>query len=1112
MALYFVAVIVIGNYVFLNLFLAILLDNFVGGGSDKSRDERKKAFKDREEEEKKDGEKDKDNKDKDKGNKDKEKRYLGALEELKHKGGHEHAEGCVDGDIAHVHNSSILPGSPQRHDPSLASPASSPSTPPQVTARKLLTVSLGSDPHAAFVPDPLSALDPTTPNPLSHNSENATSSHMARVATPYLVVDPESGPQVQHAQYEQHKKEGVSGMVGDVGSRVEGAVLEERSSSSSSLGHVPTMAKGDSLHRRNVSSSRRISRPGSAAALSQQDGTPVSSPKPLLPPPAPSSLLPPSTSLYLLSPSNPLRLACSRIVHHKAFEWSIILLILASSAVLAIDGPRVDPLSRMHHTLQVMDQVFVGLFALEAVLKIVTLGFVMHRDAYLRSPWNGLDFFLVVLGVMTLLIEKVGDGVTAGGLGSALRALRTLRALRPIRMASRAEGIKTIPGVGNVVLVCSLFYLVFAILGVNLFMGRFWGCEDVAGITTGTPGDLLVQNDLPGVSITKPWCTSTTSLPTVWDASGSNITLSTSWSNPIDNFDNVFNAMRTLFEVGTLSNWAIVMDSGIDATGEEIQPVRDHHVVMALYFVAFVIVGSFFALNLFVGVTVERFAAMKEKQEGRSVFLTTEQRNWVALQKLLVQLKPPRRTVDRNKSPVRHAALRLVESPPFDRLIALLVLLSIFIMSLHHVDQSPSWDKSLLYANAIFSYLFVLEALLKLFALSPMGYFQEQWNRFDFVVAAAACASVTLDLTGAGRKVGILSLLRILRVARIFRLIPRAKGLKALFQTLVFSLPALVNVGSVLLLFMFIYAVVGMNLFGTLPFGSSLNRHANFETGLAHGDAENRCTPSPLLAVMYFMSFQIFCAFMMLNLIIGVILDNFTNMTKKEEPLVATEHLEQFRKSWSELDPKATYYIPASKLPVLVERLAPPLGLGLASSNSSSSNGGASSPTSSSGNKKAVTALIMAVDIPDHHGRVHFLETLHALAGRVAATALPEQEEAALKGRIEGVLPADSAEVKYTAAHFNAAMYVQAAVRGFLTRHHLRTKCRALARLAYKATETDDGQDNPHQHSYDNNNNNNNNNSNNKGLREPLLLHGTPEDEEEHPPEDDTDGEHQVLR
>ena len=75
----------------------------------------------------------------------------------------------------------------------------------------------------------------------------------------------------------------------------------------------------------------------------------------------------------------------------------------------------------------------------------------------------------------------------------------------------------------------------------------------------------------------------------------------------------------------------------------------------------------------------------------------------------------------------------------------------------------------------------------------------------------------------------LVSVFRVFRVVRLLRLIPKASGLRTLFQTLAFSFPALFNVGGVLSLFFFIYAVVGVQLFGNVKRGIHLNRHANFE-------------------------------------------------------------------------------------------------------------------------------------------------------------------------------------------------------------------------------------------------------------------------------------------
>ena len=182
-------------------------------------------------------------------------------------------------------------------------------------------------------------------------------------------------------------------------------------------------------------------------------------------------------SLGIFSPTNPLRIFLTRVVNSPKFEQFIIALIIISSVVLALDEPRLDEDSVLFKIIVVLDYIFVYTFLLECIIKVVVYGFVINKGSYLRNGWNILDFIIVIVGLISIHSD--------GGQVDGLRALRTLRALRPIRMASRAEGMKVvvnalfqaIPGCGNVALVCGLFYLIFGILGVNLFKGMFQYCE-----------------------------------------------------------------------------------------------------------------------------------------------------------------------------------------------------------------------------------------------------------------------------------------------------------------------------------------------------------------------------------------------------------------------------------------------------------------------------------------------------------------------------------------------------------------------------------------------------------------------------------------------------------
>eukprot|EP00899_Mesostigma_viride_P019380 jgi/Mesvir1/27443/Mv07229-RA.2 len=740
---------------------------------------------------------------------------------------------------------------------------------------------------------------------------------------------------------------------------------------------------------------------------------------------------PQHSSLYIFASTNPMRAALYKLICHRYFEIGIVLVIAASSIVLTLDSPRVDPDSTLVNVLDKLDLVFLILFIAECVIKIIVLGFVLHPGAYLRSAWNVLDFLIVVIGV-------VSRASGSSGRLSALRALRTFRALRPIRMASRAEGMKVvvnalfqaIPSIGNVLLVCALFYLIFGILGMDLLAGRLQYCEDVNGVTV-EAGSPLKPASWPGVVINRTWCETGPHLYNI-TREGATVpakvfVVETHWHNRETNFDNIGHAALALFEMASLEGWLYIMYSGVDAVGVEAQPRRNGNQYVAAYFVVFIIVGCFFVMNLFVGVTIDKFNEIKEKQEGQSVFLTPEQRNWVTIQKLLVGIKPIRCRIA-PVSNIHRICYDFVSSDYFETGILGVIILNVIMMSMQHADMTPAWEAAMIYSNLAFCVIFTIEAALKLYGFSPAVYFKENWNRFDFGVVILTILSTLFDMLQ-GNRLPVISLIRVLRVVRIFRLVPRARGLRTLFQTLVFSLPALVNVGSVLSLFFFIFSIMGMNLFGQIKHGDYVTRHANFETfpnamlllfrmstgenwnGVMHdcmitraciqvyppfidslcggreyvnrGDAclkgldedrdfINRCSPHPSVAIFFFIIFIVLCAFVMLNLVIAVILDNFHSSSVNEEAPVSREHMQRFADVWSILDPRATYYISTRQLQDLIRELDPPLGTrGIKVSTSD------------------VQRIIMSVDIPEHRGRVHFLEVLHALAGRVAGTEYP---------------------------------------------------------------------------------------------------------------------------
>ena len=900
------------------------------------------------------------------------------------------------------------------------------------------------------------------------------------------------------------------------------------------------------------------------------------------------------SSLYIFGPHNPLRLAITKVIYHKYFEYFIIGVILISSIILAVDGPAYSkdaPVydkdlpnlqDKLKTVMDIMDTVFLFFFVFEAMLKVIVRGFIAHEGAYLRSAWNVLDFIIVIVGLIAFGIEY-SDGSSRDLM--AVRALRTFRALRPLRMASRAQGMKVVvnalfsavPGITNVAFVCLLFYVIFGILGLNLFMGKMYYCGDASNIAAHLVPESVGVLD---AAMTRAWCfrddgahfhycpaktdplyasrnewtsvldlprasgdswtcsktTAGTSFTAAWDvevsgtigaewtctpgadtvtayASGAEFTAlaaangagdytikstceprayQTAWVNPRDyDFDNIGHSMLSLFEMATLEGWLEIMYHGADTTEIDLQPIRDNNPYYCLFFAFFIIVGSFFVMNLFVGVTIDKFNEMKEKQE-KSVFLIDEQQSWVTIQRLLVGIRL-KKTANRPLNRMRNFIYDIVTSRRFESLILTLIMVNIVVMSMTHADMSEDFEQGLFLVNCGFAAIFCVEAIMKLIAFKPGGYFRDPWNTFDFFVVTLSVVGIAVTLT-TDISATYLSIIRVFRVARIFRLIPKAKGLKKLFQTLLYSLPALTNVGAVLFLFFFIFAVLGMNLFGKVRItGNFLNRYANFETfgfsmltlfrmatgeawnGIMHdcmitkdcvyyqdpatGDVTyynqedsfwqdldedtytNQCTPHPVGAIIFFCFFCILCAFVMLNLVIAVILDNFQNNSKTSELGVSKEDMMHFTDVWMRLDPRATYYIPAEKLPRVIGAMDHPVGTrGLSKREA----------------KTKCMHVIMTVDIPNHDGKIHFLETLHALTGRIAGTELPESEEVKVRDSMVDRLPTfDNAKdvPKFTAAHFHAALYVQAAVRGYMQRYRMREKLKQAETRAEEKRE-----------------------------------------------------------
>ncbi|CAG9330463.1 SCN4A_7 [Blepharisma stoltei] len=177
---------------------------------------------------------------------------------------------------------------------------------------------------------------------------------------------------------------------------------------------------------------------------------------------------------------------CLHIVSNPVFDAIILCFIFANTVVLSIEDPNA---STQPEHLQILDYIFLYVYTIEAGLKILALGLILNKGAYLRDPWNVLDAVIVSTAWASYYATT----------GVKLNALRSLRILRPLKSISSLPGLrvlivallKSIIPLSNIILILFFTLLIYGIIGNQLFGGLFkYQCMDLeTGKYLMAPGD-----------------------------------------------------------------------------------------------------------------------------------------------------------------------------------------------------------------------------------------------------------------------------------------------------------------------------------------------------------------------------------------------------------------------------------------------------------------------------------------------------------------------------------------------------------------------------------------------------------------------------------------------
>uniref|UniRef100_A0A5K3F336 Voltage-dependent calcium channel type A subunit alpha-1 n=1 Tax=Mesocestoides corti TaxID=53468 RepID=A0A5K3F336_MESCO len=697
----------------------------------------------------------------------------------------------------------------------------------------------------------------------------------------------------------------------------------------------------------------------------------------------------PYSSMFIFAPTNGIRRFCHFVVNLRYFDLFIMIVICASSIALAAEDPVAEN-STKNKILEHFDYAFTGVFTVEMVLKVIDLGVVLHPGAYCRDPWNILDAIVVFCALVAFTMNRnavrLGKPATSASAKNlnTIKSLRVLRVLRPLKTIKRVPKLKAVfdcvisslRNVLNILIVFVLFQFIFAVIAVQLFQGKFFYCNDASKLTRDECQGQFFEYNADGVP------------STVWRE----------WKSHGFNYDNVYYAMLTLFTVTTGEGWPGVLKNSMDATHVNQGPLEDYQQQVSIFYITFFVVFPFFFVNIFVALIIITF-----QKQGENELIDLElDKNQKRCVDFAINAHPLCRYMPKDKRSWKYRIWRLVVSTPFEYYIMVMIALNtlILMMKYHRQERRPlvathidtaqqnyhNYCNTLIFLNSAFTIMFSVECVLKIMAFGPKNYFRDRWNIFDFITVIG---SITDVLVSELQQSAFLSLgfLRLFRAARLIKLLRQGYTVRILLWTFIQSVKALPYVCLLIVILFFIYCIIGMQVFGNIKNDpmTQMNNHNNFQTfgsGIlllfrcATGenwqevmldcDAGRECEGSGTscgskATYLYFVTFIFLSSFLMLNLFVAVIMDNFDYLTR-DSSILGPHHLDEFVRVWAEYDPTARGRIHHSDMYEMLRNMEPPVGFG----------------------KKCPYRLayrkLIRMNMPvDDNGTVHFTTTLFAL-------------------------------------------------------------------------------------------------------------------------------------
>uniref|UniRef100_A0A3Q3MIH8 Voltage-dependent R-type calcium channel subunit alpha-1E-like n=1 Tax=Mastacembelus armatus TaxID=205130 RepID=A0A3Q3MIH8_9TELE len=641
----------------------------------------------------------------------------------------------------------------------------------------------------------------------------------------------------------------------------------------------------------------------------------------------------PQSEIFFPMLIHSIRRICHYVVTLRYFEMTILLVIVASSIALAAEDPvctNSDRNKNLAYLHNVSTWVLPYFF-----FQMIDQGLILHDGSYFRDMWNILDFIVVVGALIAFaLTNNKGRDI------KTIKSLRVLRVLRPLKTIKRLPKLKAVfdcvvtslKNVFNILIVYQLFMFIFAVIAVQLFKGKFFYCTDSSMNTEKECQGYYIDYSRDKKEVKRR-----------------------EWKRHEFHYDNVCWALLTLFTVSTGEGWPQVLQHSTDVTEENMGPSRGNRMEMSVFYVVYFVVFPFFFVNIFVALIIITF----QEQGDKMIQECSLEKNERACIDFAISAKPMTRYMPQNRQTFQYRLWHFVASPSFEYTVLVMIALNTVVLMMKYHSAPTAYDTVLKHLNTAFTVLFSMECILKIMAFGFVNYFRDTWNIFDFITVLGSITEIisvnTINM----------SFLKLFRTARLIKLLRQGYTIRILLWTFVQSFKALPYVCLLIAMLFFIYAIIGMQVFGNIKLNdeSHINQHNNFKTFFsalmllfrsATGESwqeimlsclsGQECEPDPSIAPLtispdheggcgtdfaycYFVSFIFFSSFLMLNLFVAVIMDNFEYLTR-DSSILGPHHLDEFVRIWGEYDRLACGRIHYTAMYEMLTHMSPPLGLG----------------------------------------------------------------------------------------------------------------------------------------------------------------------------------------